>query len=186
MCRIMARITTFAIGFGVAALFAATPLRAQNVGASTRNRQTADRVQRIEDTMEIERLLLNYGRHLDARDFKAYSLLFARDGVWSGGMGTVQGPAAIQAFMEKAIPGPNAVHNYHVLSNFVIDVNGGTATAWSRWMFMVPGPNDTAVAAQSGRYDDTLVREDGRWKFKRRVASNDIPSSGPPPAQLTK
>jgi hypothetical protein len=186
MCRIMARITAFAIGFGVAALFAATPLQAQNVGASTGNRQTADRVQRIEDTMEIERLLLNYGRHLDARDFKAYSLLFAKEGVWSGGMGTVQGPAAIQAFMEKAIPGPNAVHNYHVLSNFVIDVNGDTATAWSRWMFMVPGPNNTAVAAQSGRYDDTLVREDGRWKFKRRVASNDIPSSGPPPAQLTK
>jgi uncharacterized protein (TIGR02246 family) len=169
-----------------AALGRPAPLQAQNAGASTRNPQTADRVQRIEDTMEIERLLLNYGRHLDARDFKAYSLLFAKDGVWSGGMGTVQGPAAIQAFMEKAIPGPNAVHNYHVLSNFVIEVNGDTATAWSRWMFMVPGPNNTAVAAQSGRYDDTLVREDGRWKFKRRVASNDIPSSGPPPVQLTK
>ena len=81
-------------------------------------------------------------------------------------MGTVQGPAAIQAFMEKAIPGPNAVHNYHVLSNFVIDVNGDTATAWSRWMFMVPGPNNTAVAAQSGRYDDTLVREDGALEIQ--------------------
>jgi hypothetical protein len=186
MCRIMARIPGFAIGIGIAALVAAAPARAQQVGAGTPNRQTADRVQRIEDTMEIERLLLNYGRHLDAREFKAYSLLFAKDGVWSGGMGTVQGPAAIQAFMEKAIPGPNAVHNYHLLSNFVIDVTGDTATAWSRWMFMVPGPNNTAVAAQSGRYEDTLVREDGRWKFKRRVASNDIPSSGPPPVQVTK
>jgi len=36
------------------------------------------------------------------------------------------------------------------------------------------------------RYDDTLVREDGKWKFKRRVASNDIPSAGPPPVLLTK
>ena len=88
--------------------------------------------------------------------------------------------------MEKAIPGPNAVHNHHILSNFVIDVTGDTATAWSRWMFMVPGPNNTAVAAQSGRYEDTLVREDGKWKFKRRVASNDIPAGGPPPAQLTR
>ena len=182
----MARITAIAIGFGIAALAAATPAQAQKAGASTRNRQTADRVQRIEDTMEIERLLLTYGRTLDARDFKAYSLLFAKDGVWSGGMGTVQGPAAIQAFMEKAIPGPNAVHNYHVLSNFVIDVNAYTATAWSRWQFMVPGPNNTAVAAQSGRYDDTLVREEGRWRFQRRVASNDIPATGPPPVQLTK
>jgi len=147
------------------------------IGAQT----DSARLKRLEDVQEIQTLLLNYGRHLDARDFKAYSLLFARDGVWQGGMGTVQGPVAIQAFMEKAIPGPNAVHNYHVLSNFVIEVNGDAATAWSRWMFMVPGPNNTAVAAQSGRYDDTLVRENGKWRFKRRVASNDIPATGPPP-----
>ena len=141
----------------------------------------ASRIQRLEDRADIERLLLEYGRTLDARDFKSYSLLFAKDGVWAGGMGTVQGPSAIQAFMEKAIAGPNTAHNFHVLSNFIIDVNGDTATAWSRWTFMVPGPNNTAVAAQSGRYDDTLVREDGRWRFKKRVASNDIPAGGPPP-----
>ena len=45
------------------------------------------RIKRLEDIQEIQTLLLNYGRNLDARDFKAYSLLFARDGVWQGGMG---------------------------------------------------------------------------------------------------
>jgi uncharacterized protein (TIGR02246 family) len=185
MCGIMARMTAIAAGFCAAALLGAASLHAQNAGNAATAQLTA-RIQRIEDTAAIERLLLEYGRALDARDFKAYSLLFAKDGVWSGGMGTVQGPAAIQAFMEKAIPGPNAVHNYHLLSNFVIDANGDTATAWSRWQFVVPGPNNTAAVAQSGRYDDTLVREDGRWKFKKRVASNDIPSTGPPPVQLTK
>ena len=35
------------------------------------------------------------------------------------------------------------------------------------------------VMAQRGRYDDSLVREDGHWKFKRRVASNDIPDMAP-------
>ena len=30
-------------------------------------------------------------------------------------------------------------------------------------------------SAQAGRYDDTLVRENGHWRFKRRVASNDTP-----------
>jgi uncharacterized protein (TIGR02246 family) len=181
----MARMVAIATGLCTAAVLAAASLHAQSAG-NTADRQLAGRIQRIEDTAAIERLLLEYGRALDARDFKAYSQLFAKDGVWSGGMGTVQGPAAIQAFMEKAIPGPNAVHNYHLLSNFVIDVNGDAATAWSRWQFVVPGPGNTAVVAQSGRYDDTLVREDGRWKFKRRVASNDIPATGPPPVQLTK
>jgi hypothetical protein len=30
------------------------------------------------------------------------------------------------------------------------------------------------VIAQAGRYDDVLVRENGRWKFKRRTASSDL------------
>jgi uncharacterized protein (TIGR02246 family) len=152
--------------------------RAQRAGP-VEDRGLAPRVQLIEDTAAIERLLLEYGRTLDARDFQAYSRLFAKDGVWSGGMGTVQGPVAIQAFMEKAIPGPNSGHSFHLLSNFVIDVQGETATAWSRWQFVVPGPDGKPNVAQAGRYEDTLVREEGRWKFRRRVASNDIPASGP-------
>lgn len=137
---------------------------------------TAARLQRFEDKDEIQQLLLDYGRHLDSRDFAAYGRLFAKDGEWVGGFGTASGgPAAIQAFMEKSMgTAPNAAKNYHLLSNFVITVSGDTATAWSRWAFVVPGERGASIA-QAGRYDDTLVRENGRWKFKRRVASNDTP-----------
>jgi uncharacterized protein (TIGR02246 family) len=146
-----------------------TPAAAQDT------QSLSSRIQRLEDTEEIRTLLLNYGRYLDARDFAAYSLLFAKDGEWVGGFGSVKGPAAIQAFMEKNIPGPNQANNYHVLTNFVIDVHGDSATAWSRWTFVVPGPDKRPVMAQGGHYDDSLVREHGHWKFTRRVASNDIP-----------
>src|SRR5262245_59488952 len=138
------------------------------------------RIQRLEDLEEIRILLLDYGRFLDARDFGAYSRLFAKDGEWVGGFGSVQGPAAIQTFMEKNIPGPNRTNTFHLLSNFEIDVHGDTATAWSRGTFVTPGADGKPVIAQSGRYDDTLVRENGRWKFKRRVASNDIPRPDAP------
>jgi SnoaL-like protein len=137
------------------------------------------RVQRLEDTEAIRTLLLDYGRFLDARDFAAYSRLFAKDGEWAGGFGTVQGPAAIQAFMEKNIPGPNRGNTYHILSNFIIDVHGNTATAWSRWAFVTPGADNKPAIAQGGHYDDTLVRENGHWKFKRRVAASDIPVPKP-------
>jgi uncharacterized protein (TIGR02246 family) len=131
------------------------------------------RLQRLEDENEIRNLLLDYGRHLDARDFKSYASLFAKDGEWVGGFGSVTGPANIQAFMEKNMgTGPNRRNDYHLLSNFVITVNGDTATAWSRWAFVVPGQSGATIA-QAGRYDDTLVRENGRWRFKKRVASND-------------
>jgi uncharacterized protein (TIGR02246 family) len=118
------------------------------------------------------------GRHLDSRDMKAYASLFAADGEWVGGFGTVQGRDNIQAFMEKNMgTGPNRAGNYHLLSNFVITVQGDTAIAWSRWAFVVPEASGARVA-QAGRYDDTLVRENGRWRFKRRVASNDTAPPG--------
>jgi len=173
------RTLTTVAAAGLLTALAATPVTIQAQSGPAAGRESAARIQRIEDRVEIEQLLLNYGRHLDARDFKAYGQLFARDGVWEGGMGTVQGPTAIQAFMEKAIPGPNTAHNFHLLSNFVIDVQGDTATAWSRWQFVAPGQDGRPVVAQAGRYDDTLVREDGRWKFKRRVAANDLPLPRP-------
>jgi len=139
----------------------------------------AARLKKFEDKEEIQNLLLDYGRHLDNRDFAAYSHLFAKDGEWVGGFGSVTGPAAIQAFMEKNMgTAPNRAKNYHLLSNFVITVNGDTATAWSRWAFVVPGERGAAIS-QAGRYDDTFVREDGHWRFKRRVASND---TAPPAA----
>jgi len=153
------------------------PLLAQD------SKSLAVRVQRLEDIQEIQGVLLDYGRYLDARDFAAYSRLFAKDGEWVGGFGTVQGPAAIQAFMEKNITGPNRGNTFHILSNFKIDVHGDTATAWSRWTFVTPGADKKPAISQAGRYDDTFVRENGRWKFKRRTASNDIPVPDAVPAK---
>lgn len=154
---------------GLMAVTSAAVSAGQDRGAQTLER----RLQRLEDENEIRNLLLDYGRHLDGRDFKSYASLFAKDGEWVGGFGSVSGPANIQAFMEKNMgTGPNRRNDYHLLSNFVITVNGDTATAWSRWAFVVPGQSGATIA-QAGRYDDTLVRENGRWRFKKRVASND-------------
>jgi hypothetical protein len=85
--------------------------------------------------------------------------------------------------MEKNLPGPNRGNTFHILSNFEIDVHGDTATAWSRWTFVTPGADKKPAVAQAGRYDDTFVRENGKWKFKRRTASNDIPVPDPTPAK---
>jgi len=165
---------------GIAALMAATllpPVSAQSIPAADNALEA--RLKHLEDLEEIHKVLTNYGRFLDARDFSSYSHLFAKDGEWIGGLGKVQGPAAIRAFMEKSIGTVNPGHNYHLLSNFEIDVQGDTATAWSRWAFVVPGPDQKPVIAQGCHYDDSLVRENGRWRFKRRTASTDLPSSGP-------
>jgi uncharacterized protein (TIGR02246 family) len=138
---------------------------------------SAVRLQRLEDMEAIRTLLLDYGRFLDSRDLVAYSRLFAKDGEWVGGFGSARSPEEILAFMQKNLgTGPNRGNTYHILSNFEIVVDGETATAWSRWTSITPGADGKPVISQAGRYDDVLVREDGHWRFKRRVASNDIPS----------
>ena len=154
------------------------------VAAQTaKSKESAEaRLQRFADKEEIQNVLLEYGRALDSRNFAAYSALFAQDGEWVGGFGSVKGPANIKAFMEKNMgTNGNPTHNYHLLSNFVITVNGDTATAWSRWAFVQPQDRG-AVIAQAGSYDDTFVRENGVWKFKKRTASNDTGRPAPPAA----
>ena len=136
------------------------------------------RLRQLEDKEQIAQVLIDYGRHLDSRDLAAYAALFARDGEWVGGFGTVKGRDNIKAFMEKSLgTGSNRNGSYHIMSNFSITVKGDTATAWSRWTFIAPGERGAAIA-QAGRYDDELIRENGMWKFKRRVASNDTAPPG--------
>jgi hypothetical protein len=131
------------------------------------------RVRQIEDRLEIERLLLEYGRTLDKRDFAAYSKLFAVNGQWKGALGTFTGPAAIQAAMEKIFA--NAASdipkgsNFHVMSNFIIQLDGDRAKASSLFIFYKMDGNKP-VAEVAGRYEDTLIRENGGWRFQQRNA----------------
>jgi ketosteroid isomerase-like protein len=144
----------------------------------------AARVKHFEDKEEITNILINYGRALDSRDFKAYASLFTKDGSWSGGTGSVSGgPQAIYDFMMKNIGGVRAGGtprpigfgpSYHIMSSFKIDVTGDTATASSRWAFVTAARGPGIQVA--GRYEDTLVREDGVWKIKSRQAFNDLPA----------
>lgn len=142
-------------------------------GAADCDRACLDSLTRLQDQAAIERLLLDYGRTLDDRDFAAYSKLFADDGEWKGALGTYKGPAAIQSAMEKIFADaagdiPKG-RNFHVMSNFEISVQGDTATARSMFIFYKMEGNKP-VAEVAGRYEDQLVRVGGAWKFRQRNA----------------
>lgn len=135
------------------------------------------RLQRLEDIEAIRSLLVDYGRTLDRRDFQAYGALFAQNGSWKGGMGTATGPDAIATMVaagfERMSPSLYEGSN-HVMSSFDIDVDGDTATAWSRWTWVVVGANGKPQPERAGHYEDTLVREGGEWKFQTRQAFTEI------------
>jgi hypothetical protein len=142
------------------------------------------RLKRLEDREEIRQLLMDYGRFLDQRDFASFSKLFAEnDGEWIGGMGKAKGPAAIRKLMEDTIgrdtnaqiSGPN----YHIFANEAIQVNGNLAKATTKWVFVVQNASRQPQLFYLGHYEDTFVREQGRWKFLRRLVYGDIPADDP-------
>jgi hypothetical protein len=143
--------------------------------------QSADtvetRLKKLEDTEAIRGLLIDYGRALDKRDFKAYGALFAREGSWKGGMGTATSPDAIAdmvaAGFSRMSPSLYEKSN-HVMTSFDVEVDGDSATAWSRWTWVVVGADGKPQPERAGYYEDALIRESGAWKFKSRQAFTEI------------
>jgi uncharacterized protein (TIGR02246 family) len=136
------------------------------------------RIRRLEDLAEIERLMMDYRRHLDTRDLHEYSRLFSEDGEWTGNTGSATGPAAIEEMLEQRLepnpPAPGAT-SLHVVVNPLIDLAGDVAEASVTWALIRRSAGDEPQIALVGHYDDQFVRQDGRWRFKRRWARIDIP-----------
>lgn len=140
-----------------------------------------ERLQLLEDKDAIRNLLETYIDFNEARDYRGYSYLFATNGVLHLRRGDAVGPDAIYKLLEENFGGPLPADSFlrnasHVLSNIIIDVDGDTATARSRWALLSPSPADGSPrVAQSGFYLDKLVREDGKWKFQERTIQTGIP-----------
>ena len=142
-----------------------------------------DRLGMLEDREAIRNLLMDYGKFLDQRDFVAFSGLFAeKDGEWIGGMGDAKGRQAILKLMEESIGKDTkglGASNYHIFTNETIRVNGDRAEANTKWLFVVQAESGRPQLFYLGHYEDTFVRENGEWKFQRRLVYGDIPKDDP-------
>jgi ketosteroid isomerase-like protein len=134
------------------------------------------RLRRAEDLIEIQQLFVQYGRYLDRGDFAAYAALFAADGeLMIGPMGRAKGPAEIEAMMSKTLEGRSG-QSYHLITAPIIELDGDQATSEVMWTVLVREADGSPRVSMTGRHRDELVREGGRWKFRRRRGYVDIPS----------
>ena len=136
-----------------------------------------ERLRRLEDAEQIRQLNLAYRRHLDARDLDAYGLLFADEGEWLGGTGYGKTPAGITAMLTERLParGPDGPTAWHLVTEPEIELDGDRATGIVTWAWVGRGDADTPAMRLLGHYQDTYVREGGRWRYQRRIAHTDIP-----------
>ena len=129
-----------------------------------------ERLARLEAADEIMRMKARYCALADA-DYDAEGIagLFVPDGYWDGGkeFGRHVGREAIKAFLD-ATRG-QIRFAAHLVMNPIIDVQDATHAA-GKWRLFMP----CSVAGESGmearwllcEYDETYVRQDGRWMFR--------------------
>jgi uncharacterized protein (TIGR02246 family) len=136
-----------------------------------------ERLRRLEDAEEIRRLIQDYRRHLDTHDLVAYGHLFATEGEWIGGTGYGKSPAGITAMLTERLPAPapGPQSSWHLLTDPVIMVDGDRATGLLTWAWVGKGEGNVPVMRLLGTYEDTYVREQGRWRFRTRIAQTNIP-----------
>ena len=166
------------LGGVIAALAVMLPALAS---AQANSATLEQRLQRVEDELAIQRVLVEYAATQDARDYAGYAALFAKNGEWVNGKSVHKGREAIQKMLTDLYgpPPPGFVNNesYHITSNPQIEVNGDRATARSRHLLILRGPKGEPTPALGGRYEDELIREDGKWKILRRVDFPVMPTS---------
>lgn len=138
------------------------------------------RVQAVEDQLAIQRVITDYSANLDARDYDGYVGLFTEDGVWQNGDTLREGRAEIRQMLTGLFgePDPTFVNlsSFHQIGNFEIDVQGDTAHAKSRFVFVMRGEGGAPTPSLSGQYEDDLVRTPQGWKIKHRLDHTIMPT----------
>ena len=114
----------------------------------------------------IRRLMAIYAQLLDSKRLEEWGQLFRPDAVFQVWGQVWRGRDAIVAGiggMQPDLPGK------HVILTPVVDLNGpDRARAWTDLSAFATTDEGISIAT-IGRYHDELVRQDGRWRFARRV-----------------
>jgi ketosteroid isomerase-like protein len=136
------------------------------------------------DRAEIENLSNRYMIAVDAGDIETVMATWAEDGVLEWVRGVERGKDAIRKAMSN-FGGAAAMHNipqgattrqrqHHHILNHVIDVNGNTAKTVAYWFNITNGtPQKDVQLMYFGHYEDELVKQNGKWLFKKRKVFNE-------------
>lgn len=121
------------------------------------------------DFVAIQQLHARYGQFIDDRRFEDIAALFCEDGTWEAGPMRFSGHAEIAAGFEQIEP-PEPGRVKHLTFNPVIEGSDAEVRSWSDAIALtIPEPGEPWPVVAAGRYHDVLRREQGQWRFARRV-----------------
>lgn len=117
----------------------------------------------MDDVRAIHRLKHEFCYAADRFDAAAWATLFTEDGRFVGesSVGTLEGRAELQAFMED----PPFDDTVHTVMNPIVDVNGEAATGqW--YSLLLYKPTDGEIGLLQTRYDEEYAKVDGEWLIR--------------------
>jgi hypothetical protein len=136
------------------------------------------------DRAEIENLSNRYMVAVDAGDIETVMSAWAEDGVLDWVRGVEHGAAAIRKAMSgfggaaaaKSIPdgATSRPRTRHHILNHVINIEGNTAKSTAYWFALTNNtPQKDVQLLYMGHYEDELVKQNGKWLFKKRKVFNE-------------
>ena len=123
-----------------------------------------------DDKLEIHELAHRYNHAVDSGDGPAYAGTFTEDGVMQAGDIKFEGAEALEQFANGFGKSPNSPR--HVISNIIVEGDGDHATL-KAYIQMFTTENGQTQLAVIGKYDDELIKKDGKWRFVRREFTAD-------------
>lgn len=134
-----------------------------------------ERIRHLEDLAELKRLVDTFSNLADDRKVHEQTFLFTEDGIvetWFGDtpLPVLHGRQQIEESWTPFLAGFEAI--YHMNGQFVADINGDEAKAVHYCTVeLISNQNGTRLRNSNGViYNDTYVRQDGKWLIAKRVA----------------
>jgi uncharacterized protein (TIGR02246 family) len=139
--------------------------------------EKADPLTQLQDRAEIQELVARYVTALDTLDADAYANVFTEDAVYEVTGTVYNGREAIrkivtdlQAARARAeAEGRASLSLYHVMSNSSIELIDDDEARHSSYAQTVrAAEGGQFIVGFMGRYDDVIVKRDGRWQIRSR------------------
>jgi 3-phenylpropionate/cinnamic acid dioxygenase small subunit len=128
-----------------------------------------------DDRLAIHELLARYCRVIDFGLWDEFPSLFTSDCVIDFGelMGVHEGPEGVRRL--AGMIGGTGLMMRHLVANVIVErAEADRADVWC-YVLALTGSDPTSLMITTGRYEDEVVKRDGRWLIRRRRAVIETP-----------
>lgn len=126
------------------------------------------------DHRQIEYLLYEYARRVDAGDFTGVGAMFEH-GTFGTGEARLGGREVADVLRGAVILYDDGTpRTRHVTTNVAIEVDGDDATAVSYFTVLQSMPEGTIQTIVAGHYEDAFERGGDGWRFTSRIVHSNL------------